>query len=77
MLYGTYCYIIIENFPQKFSPCVLEGVVLLLNTWASQQHKYIKHGGCEPGASKKTTLGQVVPNFTWQVVSSKILRIFR
>ena len=21
MLYGNYCYIIIENFPQKFSPC--------------------------------------------------------
>ena len=20
MLYGNYCYIIIENFPQKFSP---------------------------------------------------------
>ena len=23
MLYGNYCYIIIENFPQKFSPCTL------------------------------------------------------
>ena len=22
MLYGNYCYIIIENFPQKFSPCM-------------------------------------------------------
>ena len=22
MLYGNYCFIIIENFPQKFSPCV-------------------------------------------------------
>ena len=21
MLYGIYCYIFIENFPQKFSPC--------------------------------------------------------
>ena len=21
VLYGNYCYIIIENFPQKFSPC--------------------------------------------------------
>ena len=21
MLYGNYCYIIIDNFPQKFSPC--------------------------------------------------------
>ena len=21
MLYGNYCYIFIENFPQKFSPC--------------------------------------------------------
>ena len=51
--------------------------VLLSNTWASQQHKYIKHGGCEPPASKKMTLGQVVPNFTGKVASSKILRIFR
>ena len=24
MLYGNYCYIIIENFPQKFSPCRLQ-----------------------------------------------------
>ena len=23
MLYGNYRYIIIENFPQKFSPCVV------------------------------------------------------
>ena len=46
--------------------------VLLPNTWASQQHKYLKHGGREPGASKKIMLGQVVP-----VVSFKILRIFR
>ena len=25
MLYGNYCYIFIENFPQKFSPCKLDG----------------------------------------------------
>ena len=49
----------------------------LLNTLASQQHKYLKNGSREPVASKKMTLGQVVPNFSWQVVSSKILRIFR
>ena len=24
MVYGNYCYIIIENFPKKFSPCKLE-----------------------------------------------------
>ena len=47
------------------------------DTWASQQHKYLKHEGREPVASKKMTLGQVVPNFTRKVVSSKILRIFR
>ena len=23
MLYGNYCYIFIENFPQKFSPCTI------------------------------------------------------
>ena len=38
--------------------------VLLPNTWASQQHKYLKNGGREPVTSKKMTLGQVVPNFT-------------
>ena len=47
---------------------------ILPNTWASQQHKYLKHGGHEPVASKKITLGQVVPNFTGQVVSSEIFR---
>ena len=51
--------------------------LLYYNTWASQQHKYLKRGGREPVASKKLTLGQVVPNLTGQVVSSKILRIFR
>ena len=58
------CYIILKS-------------VLLPNTWASQQHNYLKHGGREPVTSKKMTMGQVVPNFTGQVVSSKILRIFR
>ena len=42
----------------------------------SQQHKYLKHDGHEPVANEKMTLGQVVPNFTGQVVGSKILRIF-
>ena len=41
----------------------------LPNTWDSQKYKYLKHGGRKPVASKKMTLGQVV--------SSKILRIFR
>ena len=31
---------------------------------ASQQHKYLKHECREPVASKKMTVGQVVPNFT-------------
>ena len=52
-------------------------VSLLPNTWTSQQQKYLKHGGRKPVTSKKMTLGQVVPNFTGQVVSSKKLRIFR
>ena len=39
---------------------MLKGV-LLPNTWVSHQHKYRKYGGCEPVASKKITLGQVVP----------------
>ena len=27
ILYGNYCYIFIENFPQKFSPCTITGCV--------------------------------------------------
>ena len=33
---------------------------LLTNTWASQQHKYFKHGDRELVARKKMTLRQVV-----------------
>ena len=51
--------------------------VLLPNMWASQQHKYLKHGGREPVASKKMTPGQVVLNFTGELVSSEILQICR
>ena len=58
------CYIILKD-------------VLSPDTWASQQHIYLKHGGREPVTSKKIMLRQVVPNFTEQVVSSKILLIFR
>ena len=50
---------------------------LLPNTWAILQHEYFNYGGGEPVECKKMTLGQVVPNFTGQVVSSKILRIFK
>ena len=32
---------------------------LLPNTWASQQHKYLKHGGREPVASKKWRWGKL------------------
>ena len=39
-------------------------LLYLRNKWASQQHKYLKYGGHEHVASKKITLGQVVPNFT-------------
>ena len=51
--------------------------VLLPNAWADWQHKDFTHSGREPVASKKMTLGQVVPNFTGQVDSSKILQVFR
>ena len=50
---------------------------LLPNTWGIIQHKYFSYGGREPVESKKMTLGQVVSNSTGQVVSSKILRIFK
>ena len=51
---------------------ILKGV-FLPNTWASQQHKYLKHRGRELVPSQKMTLGQIVPNFTGQVFSFKIL----
>ena len=38
--------------------------------WAGQQYQYVKHGGDNPVANKKMTLGQVVTNFTGQVVTS-------
>ena len=41
---------------------ILKGV-LLPNTWASQQHKYLKHGGREPFASKKNDAGASCPKF--------------
>ena len=37
--------------------------VLLPNTWAGQQHKYLKHGGRESVASKKMTPGASCPKF--------------
>ena len=53
---------------------ILKGV-LLLNTWAIQQHKYLKHGGREPVASKKNYAGascqlQNVANFQMKIVSN-------
>ena len=44
--------------------------VFLPNTWAGQQYQYLKHGGYNPVANKKMTLGKVVTNFTGQVVTS-------
>ena len=37
MLYGNYCYIIIENLPQKFSPCslVFKNVKLVNENWSA------------------------------------------
>ena len=32
MLYGDYCYIIIENFPQKFSSCKFVSTIMNLNS---------------------------------------------
>ena len=44
--------------------------VVLPNTWVRQQYQYLKHGGDNPVVNKKMTLGQVVTNFTGQVVAS-------
>ena len=35
----------------------------VFNTWAGQQYQYLKHGGDNPVANKKMTLGQFVTNF--------------
>ena len=37
MLYGNYWYIIIENFPQKFSPCMLYRICTRAHTGLIQQ----------------------------------------
>ena len=42
----------------------------LPNTWSGQQYQYLKHGGDNPVANKTMTLGQVVTNFTRQVLTS-------
>ena len=34
MLYGNYCYIFIENFPQKFSPCRFAHIDAKLNAYS-------------------------------------------
>ena len=44
--------------------------VFLPNTWSGQQYQYLKHGGDNPVANRTITLGQVVTNFTAQVVTS-------
>ena len=36
MLYGNYCYIIIENFPQTFSPCSIAEPARALPSSAEQ-----------------------------------------
>ena len=38
--------------------------VFLLNTWASQQDKYLKHGGREPVARKKNDAGTSCPKLS-------------
>ena len=41
---------------------ILKGV-LLPDTWASQQHKYLKYDGREPVASNKNYAGASCPKF--------------
>ena len=43
---------------------ILEGV-FLPNTWASGQHKYLKHVGHEHVPSKKNDAGASCPKFHW------------
>ena len=41
---------------------ILKGT-FLPNTWASQRHKHLEHGGCESVASKKKNAGASCPKF--------------
>ena len=41
MLYGSYCYIIIENFPKKFSWCAYSPFLLYLSL-CSQDFKIVQ-----------------------------------
>ena len=46
MLYGNYCYIIIENFPKKFSPCtnIIDLLAIVVNGPSDATHIWsLKH----------------------------------
>ena len=51
------CYIVLKR-------------VYLSKTRTGKQYQYLKHGDDNPVANKKMTLGQVVTNFTGQMVAS-------
>ena len=62
-----------ENF-YSLNFHVIDGYIILKsvflpNTWTGQQYQYLKHSGDNPVANKKMP-GQVVTNFTRQVVTS-------
>ena len=44
--------------------------IFLHNSWIGQQYQYLKYVHDNPVANKNITLGQVVTNFTGQVVTS-------
>ena len=52
MLYGNYCYIITENFSQKFSPSS-EWKAVLSETTLMSALKYVNLDVCTPGTQEK------------------------
>ena len=42
MLYGNYCYIIIENFPQKFCPYTAVKKLLVVKNSVGKQTQFLR-----------------------------------
>ena len=57
MLYGNYCYIIIENFPQKFTP---RGITSWIRIEVSDDEYFC----CPPGINEPLDHAIIMINFT-------------
>ena len=73
MLYGNYCYIFIENFSQKFSPCSRSKVWKLLYFYRDE---YLKDSGGTGSKFDNRTLNIKMADPMQQIKNLKIVRFF-